>query len=116
MLQHLAVDEPIERGHQDLAQADQRVDAEDHRRAALQAVDGADRDVGAPLELGLAPASGFSKDADPPANVASDLTVALPQETVRPPRATFTLLRRHSPQARHWSFPEQEGRVFSPRV
>jgi hypothetical protein len=114
MFQHLSVHEPIERGHEHLAQADQRVDTEDGAGSGLQAVHGSDRNIGAAFELGLAPTRSLAQHPDTPAYSAGDFAVALSQEPVRPPGAAFALLRLgHRLEAAHCETPEQEGQVFS---
>lgn len=109
MLHELAVDQPIERGAQDLAQADERVDAEDLAKTGLELADDAHGDVGASLELRLAPPSSFPQHLHAHPYPSSDRAVALAERAVRLSHRTFG----HQAQSRHCRTAGQAGQVFS---
>lgn len=120
MLNHATVNQEVERGLQDLAQADDRVDSEKSGGVlpavdgGLKTVHGANSTVGPALELVLTPASSFPQHLHPLRDAAGQLSVGLGDVPVRPPRSLFALLRSHSAQLRHCETPGQEGQAFSP--
>lgn len=109
MLQELSVHEPIERGAEHLADADERVDAENLALARLELADDAHGDVGASLELRLAPPSSFPHYLYTHAYPSSDRAVALAERAVRLSHRTFG----HQAQSRHCRTAGQAGQVFS---